>query len=178
LPHTDSPATLDGSAPPRDLSAAELATELGSRIRAYRLARHLSQTDLALAVSQPQTSISAYERGARLPDAHQLGCLAHALGTSVGLLMGDTVTLEGDPMQVPGYHVLLGGVDVSELAPATQAEIATIVRVLVLLARARARLDLDGDPALRALPQIQNLLAGQPRNPNDRRYRPHRRRSA
>lgn len=167
------PTPTDPHAP----SANDLAAALGGRIRAARQARRLSQTELALAVGQPQTSISAYERGARLPDAHQLECLARALGTRVGLLMGEVIgPRDFDPLDVPGYHVALGGVDLSVLPPESQAEIMTVVRFLVLLARERAHLPLD-DPALRTLPQIRNLLAGQPRNPHDRRFR-HRRRTA
>ena len=155
---------------------SNLAAALGGRIRAARQARHLSQTELALAVGQPQTSISAYERGARLPDAHQLDCLARALGTRVGLLMGEAIgPADFDPLSVPGYHVALGGVDISALPPESQAEIVTVVKFLVLLAQERAHL--PPNSALRTLPQIRNLLAGQPRNPHDRRFR-HRRRSA
>jgi len=69
------------------------ATIIGSRIRAARKARGLTQIELGEVVGIAQPQVSALERGAtRNPKADTLRALAEALDVSADYLLG----LEGD----------------------------------------------------------------------------------
>ena len=61
---------------------------IGERIREERLARAMSQTDLALDVGTHQARVSDWERGVYEPLASTLGRLAKALRCSSDRLLG------------------------------------------------------------------------------------------
>ena len=58
------------------------------RLKELRIERQLSQKELADLLSTGQSSISAWERGAREPLAHQLVDLASVFECSVDYLLG------------------------------------------------------------------------------------------
>ena len=58
------------------------------RLKELRIEKQLSQQELADLVSTGQSSISAWERGAREPLAHQLIDLARVFDCSVDYLLG------------------------------------------------------------------------------------------
>lgn len=57
---------------------------MGAKIRAYRLAKGLSQFDLADALGLDQTTISAWECGKAEPTAFNIRRLADILGVAPG----------------------------------------------------------------------------------------------
>jgi transcriptional regulator with XRE-family HTH domain len=61
--------------------------EIGDRVRALRLARDLSQGQLAASLGIPPTNVSAIERGVRGLSIHQLAKLAKALDVSPGEIL-------------------------------------------------------------------------------------------
>ena len=58
------------------------------RLKELRIEKQLSQKELADLLSTGQSSISAWERGAREPLAHQLIDLARVFECSVDYLLG------------------------------------------------------------------------------------------
>lgn len=61
---------------------------LAERLKAYRKAFKMSQTELAEKVGCDQTSISAWERGRSIPNADVLIDISDKLGLSVSELCG------------------------------------------------------------------------------------------
>ena len=61
--------------------------QLGERIRARRLRRAMSQTDLALDVGTHQARVSDWERGKYYPSVHSLVSIAKALKCLVSDLL-------------------------------------------------------------------------------------------
>lgn len=62
--------------------------DMGSRIRAYRSERKLSQADLAQRLGVTGAAVSAYENGTRQPSYDILIRIANVLGTSLDELLG------------------------------------------------------------------------------------------
>lgn len=62
--------------------------ELGARVRAARQDKGMSQSDLARATGLSPGAVSRIEAGEREPGSATLGRLAQALGSEVGVLMG------------------------------------------------------------------------------------------
>jgi transcriptional regulator with XRE-family HTH domain len=65
----------------------DLRPAFGRRIRALRLARHLSQEELAERANLHWTYISGIERGRRSPSLNSMGRLASALGVPLSSLV-------------------------------------------------------------------------------------------
>jgi len=63
---------------------------IGRRVRELRLARTLSQQDLADRIGAQQTTVSAIERGENYPSIQIIQVLAEVLGTNVDYLLGNT----------------------------------------------------------------------------------------
>lgn len=61
----------------------------GKRLQQTREIKDLSQTELAARSDLTPAAISQLEAGDRLPSFKTLSSLAHALGTSVGFLLGE-----------------------------------------------------------------------------------------
>lgn len=61
---------------------------LGSRIRARREARRLTQRELAQAVALDPAYISLIETGRRTPSVEKLNAIAKYLGTTMDFLTG------------------------------------------------------------------------------------------
>lgn len=78
--------------PPLSLNRPYAA--LGGRLQSLRLARGLSQRELARGVGVTQHVISGYEHGAFRPTRHRLGQLAAVLGAD-----------EGELVRLAGYQV-------------------------------------------------------------------------
>lgn len=66
----------------------ELRERLGSALRAARVAKGLTQGDLAEKVETDPETISRFERGATLPSLVRLLSLADALGVTIAALLG------------------------------------------------------------------------------------------
>ena len=62
--------------------------ELGERIKAARLARRFTQTDLANALQVSPQAVSKWERGENAPDIALIPNLAILLGVSTDRLLG------------------------------------------------------------------------------------------
>lgn len=65
----------------------ELRTRLGEGLRQARLARHLTQNQLAEKLDTDPETISRFERGATLPSLVRLLSLADALGVTLASLL-------------------------------------------------------------------------------------------
>jgi len=65
------------------VTAEELRVRIGKRIKAYRTALFLTQSELALKVGCGQDAISGWERGKRYPETYYMYTLAIALNVSV-----------------------------------------------------------------------------------------------
>lgn len=61
---------------------------LNENIRALRRARGLSQEELAARLPAARQTLSKWEQGRSVPDAHALARLAGELDTTVGALLG------------------------------------------------------------------------------------------
>ena len=59
--------------------------ELGGRMKATRLQRGKSLTDVAVAVGSDKSNLSKIERGIRLPDLETIGRIADELDTPIGI---------------------------------------------------------------------------------------------
>jgi len=70
----------------------------GKRLRAFRKARRLSQSQLAGRINAHVTSISDWERGANEPSGRHLASLSHELGVDAGDFYGDDDDEESDPV--------------------------------------------------------------------------------
>lgn len=80
----------------------DLRQWLGNRIRALRVKRGLSQSDLAQQAGVGgETVVSRYERGKRLPRIDHLMALARVLGVTVSDLVGDARPATQAPETVP-----------------------------------------------------------------------------
>ena len=66
----------------------QLREQLGRELRKARLARGLTQADVAERVDTDPETISRFERGATLPSLTRLLDLAEALHVTVGSLVG------------------------------------------------------------------------------------------
>lgn len=69
-------------------SEARLREQLGRELRRVRLARNLTQADVAERVETDPETISRFERGATLPSLARLLDLAEALDVTVASLLG------------------------------------------------------------------------------------------
>ena len=68
----------------------ELETSVGDRIRYYRMAKKMSQMDLAKKTEMSNTSISNFEKGHQKPSLVTLARLSQALEVSIDdLFFGD-----------------------------------------------------------------------------------------
>ena len=66
-----------------------IASKVGSRIRALREAAGLTQSELAATAYVTRQSVGNWERGNTLPDVQSLQLVAKALNTTVDGLLGD-----------------------------------------------------------------------------------------
>lgn len=71
------------------MARRSLAKRIGSRIRARREARGLSQSKLAELVELSPNYIGMIERGEKTPTLGKLVAVAEVLGTKPGVLLGD-----------------------------------------------------------------------------------------
>jgi transcriptional regulator with XRE-family HTH domain len=71
------------------MARKSLAKRIGSRIRARRKARGLSQAKLAELVELSPNYVGMIERGEKTPTLGKLVAFAEALGTKPGALLGD-----------------------------------------------------------------------------------------
>lgn len=70
--------------------------DIGDRIRELRMARGMSQAELAERIGKRRSAIGNYESGAREPDLDTLDRLAEALGVSLAGLLDDEERAEDD----------------------------------------------------------------------------------
>ena len=77
----------------------EVTVVKGTRIKALRKIKGMSQSQLAEALGVQQTTVARWERGIHNPIFETQKQLAHILGTSVSYLIGET-----DPLQEPKDH--------------------------------------------------------------------------
>ncbi len=64
---------------------------LNENIRTFRKAKGLSQEELALRLNVVRQTVSKWERGLSVPDSDLLISVSEALGTPVGVLLGEAV---------------------------------------------------------------------------------------
>ena len=67
----------------------DLRKQIATRLRTIRVARGLSQDDLAAMIDRSVDAISNIERGKNLPELETLVAMAHTLGMSLADLVGD-----------------------------------------------------------------------------------------
>lgn len=75
--------------------------DLGSRLRAFRQQRGITQVELALAMRLTQSNISAIERGARGITIHQVVELARILHVSTDEILGLSTTMGSKDTRSP-----------------------------------------------------------------------------
>jgi len=68
---------------------SNINTTVGSRIRSIRRTRRLSQEELAKAIGQSQSSITAYERGVREPNFDALYSMATTMFVPISAFFED-----------------------------------------------------------------------------------------
>lgn len=64
---------------------------MGKRIRKYRMAKGMTQSDLAEAVQRSNTTISHIEVGSGKPELNTVVRIANALGVSMDMLLCDSL---------------------------------------------------------------------------------------
>ena len=64
---------------------------MGKRIRKYRTAKGMTQSDLAEAVQKTNTTISHIEVGSGKPELNTVVSIANALGVSMDMLLCDSI---------------------------------------------------------------------------------------
>lgn len=101
-----------------DLSA------IGSRIKAARERKHLTQEDLAAIVDLSPTHISVIERGVKPPKLETFVNIANALGVSADTLLQDVVD-----HSVEGVSSSLAS-DIMKLPPNERSRMINAVRAL------------------------------------------------
>lgn len=101
-----------------DLSA------IGSRIKAARERKHLTQEDLAAIVDLSPTHISVIERGVKPPKLETFVNIANALGVSADMLLQDVVDHSAE-----GVSSSLAA-DIMKLPPNERSRIINAVRAL------------------------------------------------
>jgi len=77
-----------GSVQTRTKKALPADIEIGKRMRAYRVLRKMSQTDLGTAVGVTFQQIQKYEKGVNRVGGGRLQLIGNALGVTVSDLMG------------------------------------------------------------------------------------------
>jgi transcriptional regulator with XRE-family HTH domain len=113
---------------------------LGERIRRARLARGMSQTELAKRVGRSQPMVAGYEAGTRSLSATLIPVMARALGTTAAALHGESADPSAGLSDAPNPpNVVVAGVDVSELSAEHQANVQAQVEFLVRLYRGQER---------------------------------------
>lgn len=107
-----------------------IATELGSRIRAYRKQQHLSQEDLAELCDFHPTYIGQLERGEKNATLESISKLSQGLGITLNTLLKDIDTLESESDNVPLeiYHKLM------KMPKEKQLKIASILTDIIDMA--------------------------------------------
>ena len=101
-----------------DLSA------IGSRIKAARERKHLTQEDLAAIVDLSPTHVSVIERGVKPPKLETFVNIANALGVSADTLLQDVVD-----QSVEGVSSSLAS-DIMKLPPNERSRMINAVRAL------------------------------------------------
>jgi len=101
-----------------DLSA------IGSRIKAARERKHLTQEDLAAIVDLSPTHVSVIERGVKPPKLETFVNIANALGVSADTLLQDVVD-----HSVEGVSSSLAS-DIMKLPPNERSRMINAVRAL------------------------------------------------
>lgn len=76
---------------------SETAHRFGRMLRQMRLARGLSQLELAGRAGLSENAISAFERAERFPRATTIDALTSALETDIDALLGDVLNLRESP---------------------------------------------------------------------------------
>lgn len=73
-----------------EMQADELSKIVGANVRRIRIARQLTQVELAALAKMPQGHLSALENGKRSPNLSTVAEIAEALGVEpVSLLLGE-----------------------------------------------------------------------------------------
>ena len=70
---------------------------LCDNLKRFRKSKGLSQEELALRMNVVRQTISKWEKGLSVPDSEMLIRLAEELGTTVNVLLGETVSTEDEP---------------------------------------------------------------------------------
>lgn len=78
------------------LSMAQITGTTGERLRAVRIQRGLSQSELAKRAGLAQSAISQFERGLDTPRLQTLSRLAVSLGISAVLLIPDSEPMNSE----------------------------------------------------------------------------------
>lgn len=99
-------------------------TALPERLRALREKRGMTQRELADAIGVSRQAIGFYESGEREPDLTTIQKLAHALGTSVSYLVGET----DDPSPPPTVAAAHQGAAGMPFTPEEQLIIERAIR--------------------------------------------------
>ena len=68
---------------------------LSENIRRIRRSKGLSQEELAVRLNVVRQTVSKWEQGLSVPDSDMLIAISHVLGTSVAVLLGESVADEG-----------------------------------------------------------------------------------
>lgn len=103
----------------------EFRRRLGAALREARLARQLTQSQLAETLETDPETVSRFERGATLPSLVRLLGIADALGVTLGSLLS-----VASPRATDEWEEL--GRSLASLPPRDRALAAAIVKTIVL----------------------------------------------
>ena len=93
---------------------------IGLRIKTMRKSRKMTQSDLANAINQSQSSITMYETGRREPDFETLEALADVFNVPLSSIISDDNGLDHIPSPLPYVNetvttsearIISGGID-------------------------------------------------------------------
>ena len=101
------------------------APKFGQRMAAFRVAKGLTQSDLADALDMTRDQIAYYERAAKNPSMEVIAKVAAFFGVSVGELFNDAARGKGKPGPPSQFTQLAARLD--ELPRSHQKAVATML---------------------------------------------------
>jgi len=119
------PAKKSGKSIARSVGHAEV--RLGIRLRALRLEKGLSQSDLANKLGVSFQQIQKYEKGTNRIAMSRAEMIARIFGISVAHLMGDGAETDGVLFNVPVYKLAKAHQRLYDLNPALASKFGKMI---------------------------------------------------
>lgn len=101
---------------------------IGLRIRTMRMSRKMTQSDLANAINQSQSSITMYETGRREPDFETLEALADVFNVPLASIVSDAESSSDDEPKNDDIRLLVRGLN--QLTPEQVEQAKNVMKAM------------------------------------------------